>query len=101
MRATIELSADGKDAKEALKALAAQREQIQTGLAKLSPASTEISDPRLVVASARTQFEMMRGRPPVGPMPGARVSLTVKADWPLAGATVEERIINATELQAK
>ena len=111
MRVTIELTAEGKTMKDALEALKTRRAAAQQKLVALGPVdkSVEFSDPHVGTQDPRQrQMErMLRSRmqqkspKKTAENPPVKVTLSVKAEWSLAGKTGDELLLAATELQDK
>jgi uncharacterized protein YggE len=101
IRMTVDIVAEGKDAKEALAALATKRDAFKHLLDASDAKHETMSDPHVAGASdPRRQLEMMmgnRGAPPAPP--SVKLSMTIKADWPLTGASAEERLLNSAAIQ--
>lgn len=114
VRLEVQLSAEGKDLKDALAKLAQRRDACKkklTGLGVKEDAVT-FDAPRVDATDPRQQMEqMMRQRmgcgglrATTGPAGGPtvhRVAVTARAEWPLTAKTPEELLVAATELQDK
>lgn len=110
LRLRIDLSVKGKDLKEALTKLKERREAVRSQLATLGADKTTIAfgepmisnervDPRRAMEiMVRERVRKKPGKPQPEPV---AVALVLKADWPLAGADPEERMLAAHALQEK
>jgi uncharacterized protein YggE len=110
LRMQVALSAEGKDAREALTKLKDQEQAAREKLKKLgaAEASIDFGDPQAMAGDRRQQMEQMirqrtgRARPTTGPaQPGVTISVTLKAEWPLKGRAAEDLLVEAQELQGK
>jgi len=114
IRLQIDLLAKGKDPKEALAKLKDRREAATKKLAELGATADSVRLEGVRVVPSKTdqqrQMEMMvrarmRGQKTTAREVTARepvkVSISLKAEWPLKGASPEERLLAAHELQDK
>jgi hypothetical protein len=116
VRMQVDLSADGKDAKEALANLRAQEKSAREKLAKIgaAEASIKLEDPHLAAPGPndqRMQMErMIRARaggggakpPATGPsQPKVSVSGTLRAEWRLAAQSADDLLVEANDIQSK
>jgi hypothetical protein len=118
VRMQVDLSADGKDAKEALANLRAQEKSAREKLAKIgaAEASIKLEDPHLAAPGPndqRAQMErMIRARaglggvgnkaPTTGPsQPKVSVSGTLRAEWRLAAQSPDDLLVEANDIQSK
>jgi hypothetical protein len=116
VRMQIDLSADGKDAKEALANLRQQEKAAREKLAKLgaADASIKLEDPRVATPGPndqRMQMErMIRARtgvggnkpPATGPsQPKVSVAGTLRAEWRLAAQSADDLLVETNDIQAK
>jgi uncharacterized protein YggE len=114
MRLQIDLLAKGKDLKEALAKLKDRREAAAKKLTELGAAADSIRFEEVRVVPNKTdeqrRMEMMvrsrmRGqkttaKEAAGKEP-VKVSVTLKAEWPIKSGSIEERLMAAQELQDK
>ena len=110
LRMQVDISAEGKDIKEAISKLKEAENQARQKLTKLGAAESAITfgDPQAQNGSRRQQMERMiqmrTGRRPKAPKnqaPSVTVSATLKAEWPLKGKTGDELLLESQDLQAK
>ncbi len=114
LRMHIELTAKGKDLKEALARLKECREAARLQLTTLGAAKDSVEFGELALVNEKTdrqrQMEMMvrervrggGGKKPGKPAPEpVVVSATLRADWPLKAADPEELMLTAHALQEK
>ena len=118
MRMQVQLSADGKNLKEALSKLSQRKEAAKKKLAATGVADGAVTfeDVNTVAADPQQAMERMmrqrmgaRGggpRPATGAAAGAgnasvKVIVTLKAEWPLAGKSPEDILVASQELQDK
>jgi uncharacterized protein YggE len=116
MRMQVQISAEGKNLKEALSKLSGRKEAAKKKLAGIGAAEEAITfeDVNTVAADPQQAMErMMRqrmGARASGPKPAAagaagaarvKVVVTLKAEWPLAGASAEEILVASQEIQEK
>lgn len=115
VRMQVDISADGKDAKEALANLKAAEKGVREKLAKLGAdekavkvEDAHVSNPTTNDRRARMEA-MIRARsggggkkPTTAPaQPPVHVTATVKAEWPVKAQSADDLIAEGHELQAK
>jgi uncharacterized protein YggE len=113
-RIQFDLSAEGKDVKEALAKLREKEKALRDKLAKLglSEGAIKVDEPRMGLSAQDQQAQMERmvqmrtGRaakkPTTNPsQPSVTVMVHVRAEWKLAAQNTDDLLIEAQELSAK
>lgn len=110
LRVQVELSADGRDAKDALEKLNAKKETARKKLLELGAAEKTVQSADLRIGSTqRQQIEVLRSRIP---RPGraattqpakapVTLSCNLKAEWKLTGKSADELVVEGATLQEK
>jgi uncharacterized protein YggE len=108
VRITIELSGQGKDAKEALSKLSEETELARTKLAGLGVTddAVKLGDPTLGAAGSDARalaLAMMQSGKTAGPAAAqtSRVSAIIEARVPLKGTSPQDKLVEAAELMQK
>lgn len=109
LRIQFDLSADGKDVKDALTKLRDKEKSTREKLAKLGAVekAVKVEESRMGVSSPEQQMMMARmrgGRPQARPATGpstVQVTATVRAEWKLNARAADEMLVEAQDLTAK
>lgn len=111
LRLQIMISAEGRDAKEALSKLKEKESAAKEKLQKLGAdeASVRFADPQPQDANQRRQMEQMiqmrmggrMQKPSKNAAPAMTLSTTLKAQWPLSAKDADALLVESLELEAK